>query len=108
MAMQASDLKKYNYFSGLSSESLETISQKMSAVSFASGAVIFNENDDADSFYFVKQGRLDVTKTTKFGQTAKLSVLGSGQGFGEMALLDRFHALLHRARDDGGHPVPAA
>mgnify|MGYP001591582992 CR=1 FL=1 len=87
MALQASELKKYNYFSGLSNESLETVSQNMIEVSCAAGTVVCSENDDADAFYFVRQGRLDVTKSTKFGQIAKLSVLGSGQGFGEMALL---------------------
>jgi CRP-like cAMP-binding protein len=87
MAIQTSELKKYNYFSSLSEEALESLSQKLGVMNYPARAVIFNEGDQGDFFYFVKQGRLEVTKTTKFGQVARLSVVSSGQGLGEMSLL---------------------
>jgi len=87
MTVHASELRKYNYFSRLSNDWLETISRSMTVEPIAPGATLFRENDEADSFYFIKQGRVEVTKSTKFGQIAKLSVIGSGQGIGEMALL---------------------
>ena len=86
MSLKPSDLKKYNFFSSLSSDSIESLAQKMNVLTFSPGSVVFSENDEADAFYFVQQGRLEVSKSTKFGQTAKLSILGSGQGFGEMAI----------------------
>jgi len=87
MSIQTAELKKYNYFSALSEESLEALSQMMGVMNYPARTVIFNEGDQGDFFYFVKQGRLEASKTTKSGQTAKLSIIGSGQGFGEMSLL---------------------
>lgn len=87
MVLQISDLRKYKYFSSLSDNSLGVLSQKLKKVDFAAGREIIKEGVAGDAFYFVKQGRLEVTKKTLSGQEAKLSVIGSGQGFGEMALL---------------------
>jgi CRP-like cAMP-binding protein len=87
MSLQASDLKKYNYFSSLSDESLNLLAGKLTRVDFPAGTTVVQEGVIGDFFYFVKKGRLEVTKRTKSGQEAKLSVIGSGHGFGEMALL---------------------
>jgi CRP-like cAMP-binding protein len=87
MTLQSVDLKKYKYFSNLSEGSLVALSQKITIVNFPAGREIVKEGEAGDFFYFVKQGRLEVTKKTESGQDAKLSVIGSGHGFGEMALL---------------------
>lgn len=87
MSLLSTDLKKYHYFSSLSDSSLDVLAKQISEVMFPAGSEIIQEGSVGDSFYFVKQGELEVTKKTKFGQDAKLSVVRSGQGFGEMALL---------------------
>ncbi len=87
MTLRSSDLKKYRYFSSLSDGALETMSATLSIVDFPKGAEIIKEGVVGDSFYFVKDGRVEVTKMTKNGLEAKLAVVGSGHGFGEMALL---------------------
>lgn len=87
MSLLSVDLKKYHYFSSLSDSSLDVLAKQISEVLFPAGSEIIQEGSVGDSFYFVKQGELEVTKKTKFGQDAKLSVVRSGQGFGEMALL---------------------
>lgn len=87
MALLSSDLKKYNYFSSLSDNALESLAKKITTATFPAGSEIIKENSMGSSFYFVKEGELEVTKKTKSGQDAKLSVIGSGQGLGEMALL---------------------
>jgi CRP-like cAMP-binding protein len=86
MPLQNSDLKKYNFFSKLSDSSLEFLSHKFNSVSFLKGTEVLKEGDPAEEFYFVKQGRLEVSRNTKYGPT-KLSVISSGQGFGEVPLL---------------------
>lgn len=83
----SADLRKYKYFASLSDSSLEALSRKLCIVTMPAGTEIVKEGVTGDSFYFVKQGRLEVSKKTKSGQDAKLSVIGSGHGFGEMALL---------------------
>jgi len=87
MELLSSDLKKYDYFSGFSDGALEVLAGKIKVVNFPAGSQILKEGSVGDAFYFVKQGQLEVTKKTKSGEVAKLSVVGSGQGFGEMALL---------------------
>jgi CRP-like cAMP-binding protein len=59
----------------------------MITVDFPPKTEIIKEGDPGDSFYFIQNGRLEVTKLTKRGQEAKLAVITSGQGFGEMSLL---------------------
>ncbi len=87
MALKSSDLKKYKYFSILSEGTLESLSTKLVEVNFPTRTEIIKEGAVGDYFYFIKNGRLEVTKTMKSGQEAKLALVTSGQGFGEMSLL---------------------
>jgi CRP-like cAMP-binding protein/rhodanese-related sulfurtransferase len=87
MPIQSADLKKYRYFLSLSGGALEALSAKLEIVNSPKGTEIIKEGDVGDAFYFVRDGRLDVTMATKSGLEAKLAVISSGQGFGEMSLL---------------------
>ncbi len=82
------NLKKYCYFSSLSDSALEALANKLRAVEFPAGAKIIQEGTAADAFYLVNHGELEVLKKTRYGQMAKLSVIGHGEGFGEMSLID--------------------
>ena len=66
---------------------MNEIADRLTVAEFPAGTKIISEDEPADSFYLVKEGSVDVHKKTKFGQDAKLTVIGSGHGFGEMALL---------------------
>jgi CRP-like cAMP-binding protein len=55
---------------------------------FARGEVVFHENDPADTLHLVDKGRFGVRTQTALGDTAILSVLGPGDMFGELALLE--------------------
>lgn len=55
---------------------------------FARREVIFHEGDPGDSFHLIVSGRVAVRVTTPLGETATLSLLGAGDAFGELALLD--------------------
>jgi CRP-like cAMP-binding protein len=81
------DLRKYCYFSHLSDGALEALSKKMSTVDFPAGSTIISEGEPADSFYLVSEGEVEIRKRTKWGQDARISVVGNGGGFGEMAML---------------------
>jgi CRP-like cAMP-binding protein len=81
------NLKKYCYFSSLSDSALKTLSEKMNIIKLPAGTPIIREDTSADAFYLVKKGEVEVLKKTKWGQTAKISVVADGESFGEMALL---------------------
>lgn len=85
------DLKKYCYFSYLSDAALQAISNSLNTVEFPAGTEIIKEDTPASAFYLVKEGEVEVFKKTKWGQKAKISVVGNNEGFGEMALLTCSH-----------------
>lgn len=84
-------LKQYNYFSALSDSALEELSKKMETVDVPSGNHIIKQGTPPDFFYFVKKGEVEVVKETPSGQPAKISVISTGQGFGEVAMLTCSH-----------------
>ena len=51
------------------------------------GDIIFNEGDVGDYFYIIVSGQVEVLRS-KEGQYIRLSVLSSGEYFGEMAILN--------------------
>ena len=80
-------LKKYSFFSSLSDGALEALSNKGQPIELSAGTQIIKEGAVANAFYLVCKGEVEVTKKNDFGQIAKLSVVGPGESFGEMALL---------------------
>ena len=55
---------------------------------FARDEVVFHEGDPADTVHLIDSGRAVVRSTTRHGQRITLAVLGPGEAFGELALLD--------------------
>ncbi len=55
---------------------------------FARDEVVFHEGDPADTVHLIDSGRAVVRSTTRHGQRVTLAVLGPGDAFGELALLD--------------------
>jgi CRP/FNR family transcriptional regulator, cyclic AMP receptor protein len=55
---------------------------------FARREVIFHEGDPGDSLHLVQRGRVAIRITTPMGDVATLTVVGPGETFGELALLD--------------------
>ena len=55
---------------------------------FARDEVVFHEGDPADTVHLIESGRAAVHATTRHGQRVTLAVLGPGDAFGELALLE--------------------
>jgi CRP-like cAMP-binding protein len=55
---------------------------------FGRGEVVVHEGDPADSLHLVVEGRLAVRVSTASGENATLNILGAGDYFGELSLLD--------------------
>lgn len=70
-------------FSGLSKTQLGAIAKSSKERTFQAGEAIVREGDSGVAFYLMLDGRAEVRH-----QGRLLSKLGSGQFFGEMALLD--------------------
>jgi CRP/FNR family cyclic AMP-dependent transcriptional regulator len=55
---------------------------------FARREVVFHEGDPGDSLHLLVKGHVAVRTTTPLGDVGMLRVLGPGQVFGELALID--------------------
>ena len=66
---------------------------------FRPGEIVFFQDMQADDAFLLKEGRLEIFRTTDAGETV-LATLGPGAIFGEMALVDsRPHSAGARAID---------
>jgi len=55
---------------------------------FARDEVVFHQDDPADTIHLIESGHFAVRASTRYGQRATLAILGAGEAFGELALLD--------------------
>jgi NADH dehydrogenase len=68
---------------------------------YRAGDIVFRENDPAAEFYVIEQGEMEVIKATADGGEEIVAVLGSGDFFGEGALVSsRGRSATVRARID--------
>jgi CRP-like cAMP-binding protein len=80
-------LKQYSYFSHMSDNARKIIAKKLIPFEVIAGTQIIREGASADFFYIVRSGEVDVIKSTRWGQAARIKTLKCGEGFGDMALL---------------------
>ena len=71
-------------FAGLNAAHVAEIMSLLYAQSFAAGEEVFRAGDEAHALYFVSRGEVEIHMST--GETV---VLGEGDFFGEMAILER-------------------
>lgn len=66
---------------------LSTIMQK--EIIYKPGAVLFRENDEVSSFYFVRKGNVELSRTMANGEKVILDSIEAGQIFNEMTILGK-------------------
>ena len=81
-------LAKVELFSELNADELATVASVASTRSIAKDTVIFHGGDVADAVYVIGSGKVKVVTTSTEGKEFILTVLGAGQVFGEMALVE--------------------
>ena len=75
-------------FSGLGPEAVESIAGLCVRRSLSDGQILFSKGDPGEALYGVRRGRILIRTSTPAGRQLTLNVLGSGDVFGEIALLD--------------------
>lgn len=81
-------LRRVPLFEGLEQPHLQALAEKMAERSFKKGEVLFFEGEPGDSLYIVSDGTVKVYRVAEDGREKTLALLGPGEFFGEMALLD--------------------
>ncbi|MDM8538917.1 Crp/Fnr family transcriptional regulator [Desulfobacterales bacterium HSG17] len=81
-------LKNTPLFSDLSDDEVKVLQKVAVLKTFSKNTILFSEGDPSDSFYVVSKGKVNVGINDEEGREIILSMLGPGEYFGEMALLD--------------------
>lgn len=87
LSIPYNELKQYSFFSRLSDSSLEILSAKMTLVRLPAGSEIISEGAPGDAFFFIKSGTVEVSQKAHGNKTTPVSVMKSGEYFGETALI---------------------
>lgn len=90
-------------FEDLPEDVLSDLAGRVKLVGFAAGRPVFRQGDPPDAFYVVRSGTFHVIEEDhETGKERVLRVLGRGESFGELGLIDRTHrAATVRALQDG-------
>jgi CRP/FNR family transcriptional regulator len=92
----ASTLRGCQLFTGLPAEELEEIAALAILKQLDKGDYLFHEGSQAEGFYVVQRGAINVHRVSPVGKEQVISVFGPGQSFAEAALAS-----------EGGYPANA-
>ncbi len=81
-------LRSVPIFSELTEADFSSLAKVANRRRYPKDSVVFFENEQGDFFFMILEGRIKVTILGDDGREVILSLLGSGDFFGEMALLD--------------------
>lgn len=82
-------LRSVPIFSELSDPDIASLARLANRRKCPKDSVVFFENEEGDFFFTILEGRIKVTILGDDGREVILSLLGPGDFFGEMALLDQ-------------------
>jgi CRP/FNR family transcriptional regulator, cyclic AMP receptor protein len=86
--LSPAELRNIGLFGALSDDVLTFLVGMLTVVEPAVGETIFRENDEPTAMYVVLAGEMEVTKKSRGGVDARVAVLGPGDWFGEMSIVD--------------------
>lgn len=81
-------LQKVPFFSRLKPDEANELAQRLVPRTFSPDQVIFHLGDPGGLLYIISSGKVKISNSTPEGQEALLAILGTGDFFGELALLD--------------------
>ena len=81
-------IRNVPYFASLDDSDLTEISRSMIRRKYAVGQVIFHMDDPGGLLYIILEGKVKVYRTNAEGNEAVLAILGIGEFFGELSLID--------------------
>ena len=81
-------LRNVALFRGLSGEEIAAVAKNTTSRRFGRGSTIILAEQQGDAFFIIQKGRVKVSVSREGGREVILSLLGVGQVFGELSLLD--------------------
>jgi CRP/FNR family transcriptional regulator/CRP/FNR family cyclic AMP-dependent transcriptional regulator len=84
----AAPLERVAIFAGLDADALRELTAVARPRAFRPGEIIFHRDDPGQVLYVILSGKVRIYVTSPDGQEVALALLGVGDSFGELALLD--------------------
>jgi CRP/FNR family transcriptional regulator, cyclic AMP receptor protein len=81
-------LRDIGLFGGLDEESLRVIAERLPAMKVEPGSTVIEEGDSSQEMFVVLGGELEVVKKSRDGHEVMVALIGPGDWFGEMSILD--------------------
>ncbi|MCK5097961.1 MAG: cyclic nucleotide-binding domain-containing protein, partial [Desulfobacteraceae bacterium] len=81
-------LKEIEIFSGLSPAELAAIATVTKQLDYPGDQTVIKQNDVGETVFLVIDGEVEVIKELTDGNKMKIAIIGAGDSFGEMALLE--------------------
>jgi CRP/FNR family transcriptional regulator/CRP/FNR family cyclic AMP-dependent transcriptional regulator len=81
-------LRNLSFFEDLAAKELDVLVAASTSRLYAAREVVFREGDAGDAAFAISHGWLKVVAHGPDGQEATLSLMGAGEAFGELAILD--------------------
>jgi CRP-like cAMP-binding protein len=86
--VSAAELRSIGLFGALDDDVLRHLASSLSVQAPEAGEIVFREGDDANAMYVVLRGEMEVLKKSKRATEARVALLGPGDWFGEMSIVD--------------------
>src|SRR6187431_2981919 len=81
-------LRRVTIFQELSDKDLENLSARLVPRTYVKEAIIVSQEEEGDSLFIIKTGKVKVTLYGDSGREVILSIFKPGDYFGEMSLID--------------------
>lgn len=81
-------LRSVSFFAGLSEQELNSLAKCLARRTFAKGVIIFHKDSPGRTLYIIESGKVRIFVLSESGREISVNVYGSGDVFGELALLD--------------------
>ncbi|HTR80203.1 MAG TPA: ATP-binding protein [Bacteroidota bacterium] len=82
------NLRANALFKYIGDNDLRSISKTLKEETFKANTIIFNEDTRGERLYLILEGKVKISKVTKYGEETVLAALGKGEFFGEMELIE--------------------
>lgn len=86
--VSAALLRDIGLFGGLDDESLRVLAEKLPQVKAEAGHTVIAEGESSQEMFVVLGGELEVVKRSRDGHEVMVALIGPGDWFGEMSILD--------------------
>lgn len=81
-------LRGVPFFAALSHDEVIELAERLVVRRFSAGQIVFHLGDPGGLLYIITSGKVKISHSNLDGQEALLAILGKGDFFGELALLD--------------------